>query len=150
VKKLDLGSGGRHYAGYISLDKDPATKPDVVHDIERKFPFVDNEFDEVRAFHILEHVHTEKKTFVMYEIWRVLKSGGIVEIEMPAFPYVQAVMDPSHYSLWCRESFWYWEDKNPFREAYAARTSEPVPKFAVVENSQIEWLLKMKLRAVKP
>jgi SAM-dependent methyltransferase len=150
MRRLDLGSGGRHFPGYVSLDRDPATKPDVCHDIETRLPFGDNEFDEVRAFHILEHVHTEKKTFVMYEVWRVLKPGGVVEIEMPAFPFVQAVMDPTHYSLWARESFYYFEDGNRFRDAFAARSSEPVPKFAVVSSSQETWLLKIKLRAVKP
>jgi SAM-dependent methyltransferase len=147
--KLDLGSGGRHFAGYVSLDRDPKTKPDVVCDIENRFPFDDNAFDEVRAFHILEHVHTEKKTAVMYEIWRVLKPGGIVEIEMPAFPHVQSVMDPTHLSFWCRESFWYYTADSKFHEAFRDRSTEPVPAFSVIESSQEGFLLRIKLKAVK-
>jgi len=115
MKKLDLGSGGRKLAGYISLDKDPKANPDVVHDIEERFPFPDNYFDEVRAYHILEHIHTEKKVFVMYEIWRVLKPGGIADIELPTFPHPQAVQDPTHLSFWHRQSFWYFEDGNKFQ-----------------------------------
>jgi SAM-dependent methyltransferase len=150
LKRLDVGSGGRHLPGYVSLDKDKATRPDVIADMETGLPFGDNAFDEVRAHHILEHIHTEKKTFVMYEAWRVLKPGGVLDIEVPAFPFVQAVMDPTHVSFWVRESYWYFEAGNRFRDAFAARSSEPVPKFAVVESRQDGWKLNITLRAVKP
>lgn len=150
LKRLDIGSGGRRLAGYWSMDKDAATRPDVLHDIEQPWPFEDNSLDEIRAHHVLEHIHTEKKTFVMYEAWRVLKPGGVLDIEVPAFPFVQAVMDPGHISLWCRESFMYVEAGNRFRDAYAARCSEPVPKFDVLESKQDDWKLNIRLRAVKP
>lgn len=150
MMKLDIGSGGRHLPGYTSLDKDPATRPDVLHDIETPWPFADNALDEIREHHILEHVHTEKKTFVMYEAWRVLKPNGILDIEVPTFPFVQAVMDPTHVSFWVRMSFWYYEAGNRFRDAFVARSSEPVPKFAVIESKQDGWKLNIKLRAVKP
>jgi len=147
--KLDLGSGGRRLHGYTTLDKDPKTNAHITHDIETPLPFPDNHFDEVRAHHILEHVHTEKKTLVMYEIWRVLKPGGIADIELPCYPHPQAVMDPTHLSLWHRYSFWYYEAGNRFRDAFASRSTEPVPQFAVTEESQDDWLLKLKLKAVK-
>ena len=149
MNKLDLGSGGRRFPGYATLDKDPTVKPDYVHDIEEKFPFPDNHFNEVRAFHILEHIHTEKKNFVMYEIWRVLQPGGILNIEMPTFPHPQAVMDPTHFSLWHRMSFWYYEEGNKFRDAFIRRSREPMPRFEVIEESQEGFLLKIKLKAVK-
>jgi len=150
MRKLDLGSGGRRFTGYESLDKDPKTHPDHVCDIENGLPFADNSFDEVRAFHILEHIHTEKKTFVMYEIWRVLKKGGICDIELPAFPSVQSVQDPTHLSFWCRNSFMYYDVQSNFRRGFEARSSENVPAFTIV-SSDLEngWLLKIKLRAFK-
>jgi len=148
--KLDLGSGGRHFPGYVSLDRDPATTPDVVADIEGRFPFEDNTFDQVRAHHILEHVHNEAKVHVMAEIWRVLRPGGVADIEVPTFPSVQAVMDPTHFSFWCRESFWYFEDGNRFRDAFAGRYSAgPVPRFKVLESKQDGWKLSIRLAAVK-
>jgi SAM-dependent methyltransferase len=150
VKRLDVGSGGVRLLGYLTLDREPKTRPDFVHDIETPWPFADNALDEVRAHHVLEHIHTEKKTFVMYEAWRVLKPGGVLDIEVPAFPFVQAVMDPTHVSFWVRESYWYFEAGNRFRDAFAARSSEPVPKFAVVESRQDGWKLNITLRAVKP
>jgi SAM-dependent methyltransferase len=150
IKKLDLGSGGRHLPGYTSLDKDPATRPDVTADMEKGLPFGDNAFDEVRASHVLEHIHTECKVFIMYEIWRVLKPGGIAEVALPAFPFVQSVMDPTHLSYWCAESFFYFEHGNRFRDAFASRYSEcPVPSFRVIEKSQSGFEFKIKLEAVK-
>ena len=156
MTKLDLGSGGRKIAGYLSVDNDPATLPHVLHNIEERFPFDNSTVDEVRAHHILEHIRTEKKTFVMYEIWRVLKPGGPVSIEIPLFPYPQSVMDPTHISFWVRESFWYYEHGNRFRDAFDRRTSYPVPSFRVIWESRVdsdpehvEWLLKLKLGAVK-
>ena len=147
--KLDLGSGGRKLPGYVSLDKSPKTNPDVTHDIENRLPFPDNHFDEVRAHHILEHVHTEKKTFVMYEVWRVLKPGGVADIELPTFPHPQAVMDPTHYSLWHRNSFMYYEHKNKFRDVFARRSDEPIPSFDVISSVQDGFVLRIKLRAIK-
>ena len=149
MKKLDLGSGGRRIAGYWSVDKDAAANPDILHDIEERFPFDDNSIDDIRAHHILEHIRTEKKTFIMYEIWRVLKPGGIASVEIPLFPHPQAVMDPTHISFWVRESFWYYEHGNRFRDAFDRRTSYPVPSFRVVTDNSEGWLLKLVLEAVK-
>jgi SAM-dependent methyltransferase len=149
-KKLDVGSGGVRRPGYISLDNSPSTHPDVLHDIETPWPFGDGEFSEVRAHHVLEHVHTECKTSVMYEAWRVLKPGGILDIEVPLFPFEQSVMDPGHISYWVRMSFAYYEAGGRFRDAYAARSSEPVPAFDIIESKQTDWKLNIRLRAVKP
>ena len=146
---LDLGAGGKRILDFIALDKDPKTKPDVVHDIQHEFPFPDNHFDVVRAHHILEHVHTDRKVFVMHEIWRVLKPGGIADIELPAYPYPEAVQDPTHFSLWHRNSFWYFEDGNSYRNVFASRSTEPVPRFKVEFEHQEGFLLKIKLMAVK-
>jgi len=150
VKKLDIGSGRRHFEDYITLDKDPKIEADVTHDIEKRFPFPDNTFDEIRASHILEHIHTEKKTFVMYEIWRVLKPCGIVKISVPSFPSPQSVIDPGHISFWHKDSFMYYEHGNRFRDGYEKRTSEPVPSFEIVESELInDWHLKITLKAIK-
>ena len=149
-EKLDLGSGGRRFKGYVSLDNDPTTEPDVLCDIESGLPFDDRSFSEVRAYHILEHIHTEKKTFVMNEIWRVLKKDGIADIRLPAFPSTQSVQDPTHVSFWCRGSFMYYEHDNAFRNALARRSHEPIPSFHIVKyNLENGWHLKIKLKAVK-
>jgi SAM-dependent methyltransferase len=151
VERLDVGSGGRHLPGYVSLDKDRATAPNVLHDIEVvPWPFPDNSFDEVRAHHIFEHIHTEAKTRTMYEAWRILKPGGVLDFEVPAFPSPESVQDPGHLSFWHANSLMYYEDGNRFRNAYASRCSEPVPRFKIRSKLQEGFLLKATLEAVKP
>ena len=94
MKKLEVGSGRANFNGYLTLDIDPATGADYIHDIETPWPFSDSEFSEIRLHHVLEHVRTEKKTFVMREVWRVLESGGIADIELPVFPSPQGIRRP--------------------------------------------------------
>jgi hypothetical protein len=40
----------------VTLDIDPETKPDIVHDLSvLPYPFRDDEFDEIHAYEVLEH-----------------------------------------------------------------------------------------------
>lgn len=82
---LDVGGGrpfqkliGKHKnilegKKYITLDIDPATKPDVVGDAHQ-MPFEDASFDAVLHVYVFEHLHDPKKA--SEEIGRVLKPGG--------------------------------------------------------------------------
>lgn len=79
--KINLGSGRRKVEGYINIDINPNTKPDIVRNIEKGLPFSDNTVDEIITEHFLEHVNDIQ--FVMYEIWRVLKPGCLVKVIVP-------------------------------------------------------------------
>jgi SAM-dependent methyltransferase len=48
-----------------------------------KLDFPDETFDKVMLVHVLEHVSMEHGNLAILEAWRVLKRGGIVEIEVP-------------------------------------------------------------------
>lgn len=48
-----------------------------------ELPFEDNSFDVVCAFDVIEHIEDDKKA--VSEMYRVLKTGGIVFITVPAF-----------------------------------------------------------------
>lgn len=58
---------------YITLDIDPATKPDVVGDAHQ-MPFEDASFDAVLHVYVFEHLRDPHKA--ASEIHRVLKPGG--------------------------------------------------------------------------
>lgn len=82
--KLNLGSAGRKKEGYINVDWMSIVKPDVEHDLNiYPYPFEDNQFDLVEAFHILEHL--DRPFLVMKEINRITKNGGRVRIKVPHF-----------------------------------------------------------------
>jgi ubiquinone/menaquinone biosynthesis C-methylase UbiE len=73
-----------------------------VADIERPWPIDDNTYDHIHAWNIVEHIRD--KVFVLNEMWRVLKPGGIAEIVTPDFSQKPelAIADPTHVSFWVK------------------------------------------------
>jgi SAM-dependent methyltransferase len=84
MKKLNLGCGEDKKEGYINVDWNPLTKPDLVYDLNvLPYPFEGGQFDLIEAFHVLEHL--DKPFTIMKEFHRLLKPGGILHIKVPHF-----------------------------------------------------------------
>lgn len=84
IKKLNLGCGESKKEGYINLDRQSILNPDIAHDLNNlPYPFHDNEFELVEARHVLEHLR--EPFAVMEELHRILKTGGILKIQVPHF-----------------------------------------------------------------
>ncbi|MCU0679500.1 MAG: class I SAM-dependent methyltransferase [Planctomycetes bacterium] len=84
LKKLNLGSGEDKKVGYVNVDWNELTKPDVAHDLNRlPYPFADDAFDRIEASHVLEHL--DKPFAVMRELHRILKPDGELAIKVPHF-----------------------------------------------------------------
>jgi len=84
MKKLNFGCGQFRKEGYINIDFNPATEPDILHDLEKfPYPFEDESIDLVEADHVLEHFHNP--LWAMKEVWRILKPGGRIIIKVPHF-----------------------------------------------------------------
>lgn len=86
IKVLDLGCGKKKHiiegAKVIGLDRFNLPGVDMVYDLEKlPLPFKDNEFDEIIAFHVLEHVSNFYP--LMEELWRVLKPNGKLKVRVP-------------------------------------------------------------------
>lgn len=62
--------------------------------------------------HRLEHVDPTKKVFIMNEIYRVLKPGGIMEHWIPNAGSRNDFASPSHLSHWNTRTFEYFEHGN--------------------------------------
>ncbi len=69
------------------------------------------EINYIRAYDALEHL--KDKNFIMSEIWRVCKSGAIVDIRVPSTDGRGAFQDPSHVSYWNYNSFAYYVIDSP-------------------------------------
>ena len=82
--RLNVGAGNKRIAGYLAVDIDPATAPDVVADIA-SLPYPDGSVDEVLSVHSIEHVHRWEGIAALKEWFRVLKSGGVLVVECPDF-----------------------------------------------------------------
>jgi SAM-dependent methyltransferase len=111
MKSLLLGAGRDHrkqvhfvgkpeWAGeLVTLDMNPRSEPTVTWDLEKRpLPFPDNEFAELGAFDVLEHLGRQgdwKGWFEeMAEYHRILKPGGFFFVLVPIGD--DALADPGH------------------------------------------------------
>lgn len=84
INKLNLGSGANKKQGYINLDWNLNSDPDIICDLNKiPYPFKENTFELIEASHILEHL--DKPFDVMKELHRILKPGGSLIIKVPHF-----------------------------------------------------------------
>ncbi len=105
-KILDVGCGRRKRSGAIGIDNNPRSDADVLHDLNHfPYPFTDNEFDEIFADNILEHLDDVMK--VMIELHRICKPNGIVSITVPHYAHRNANTDPTHKHFFGVHSFNY-------------------------------------------
>jgi SAM-dependent methyltransferase len=112
MKYLLIGAGNRKnkmifpnnnedFGDLVRLDINPDCNPDVLWDLEKlPLPFKDNEFDEIHAYEVLEHVGQQgdfKFFFAQFsEFWRILKPGGFFCATVPTWDSMWAWGDPSH------------------------------------------------------
>lgn len=100
-KRLKPEFAKENWQNLITLDINPGANADVVHDLNvLPWPFDDEQFDEIHAYEVLEHLGTQGdyKTFFAHfeEIHRLLKPGGYLLASTPAWDGVWAWGDPGH------------------------------------------------------
>jgi SAM-dependent methyltransferase len=111
-KELLIGCGSNHtklmtadrstgFDNLTTLDYNSEHKPDVVWDLMKlPLPFADEEFDEIHAYEVLEHLGQQgdyKLFFAQFsEFWRLLKPNGHFLATCPSRNSVWAWGDPSH------------------------------------------------------
>jgi len=118
---LDIGCGNQKVPGAIGIDKFKTQVVDVVCDLEKCpfLPFKDDIFDEIHAYHVLEHLEDTVK--IMEEIWRVCKPKGKVFIRVPHYSGRKAWIDPTHKKSFSVFSFDYFGENENFRYYSSAR-----------------------------
>lgn len=159
--KLNLGSADRHFDGYVSVDKVlPASWQSPIDcqyaDLSHpRWPWENSSVDEIRAWDVIEHL--PNRILTMNEAWRILVPGGRLDIEVPnAARGAGFFQDPTHVSMWCMNSFQYYEEGSFARHrlgaAYGITARFRVAQLAefpckdVVEEV---WKIKAILEAVK-
>jgi hypothetical protein len=148
--KLEIGSGRKSFEDYITIDNDPSVEANLHLDIEEETIYSKDDLtklrgqvDEIRAYHVLEHIRSENKVKVMWTFFELLRPGGILRIEVPCFPCPASVQDPTHVSFWNPESFWYFIKGNNFGEGFKNRYSKyPVCLYEFVKDNQAELVSK--------
>src|SRR3989338_8456713 len=103
TKRLNLGCGENIKEGWVNLDSAALPGVDVVHDIEKiPFPFKDGEFDEILCRDVLEHVEYIP---VLRELYRILKPGGVLRVQVPHFTSRNNFVDPTHKKMFSVSTF---------------------------------------------
>ena len=91
--KLNLGCGPHHRPeGYVHVDREEAANPDQLIDLEGWWPWID--VDEILMNHVMEHLSDHKHIY--QEAYRVLKPGGIFQINVPHHLSESFYGDPTH------------------------------------------------------
>ena len=92
---LDVGCGSAKFPGAVGLDVSPDTEADVVHDLDEfPYPLADDEFDEILAQDVIEHVAQPIRMFE--EFSRIGRRGAKIHVRTPHFSSVLAYGDPTH------------------------------------------------------
>lgn len=109
--ELLLGSGasrqkkivtnGPEFKEVVTVDINPHINADVVHDLNvLPWPFENEQFDEVHAYEVLEHLgqQGDVESFFAHfdEIWRILKPNGVLCASTPQWDGLWAWGDPGH------------------------------------------------------
>jgi predicted SAM-dependent methyltransferase len=127
--KIDLGCGRKKKSGWFGIDCQYFDGVDLVCDCNEVIPLDDNVASEVNASDFLEHINNDKRIHIMTEIWRILKPNGLFYSFTPSTDGRGAFQDPTHYSFWNENSFWYYCHDN------ARRLYNIKPKFAIISLS---------------
>ena len=101
MKRLNFGCGFDIRSGYVNFDREPLPGVDISASIDPyypRLPFKDGEFDEILAFHVLEHV--ANKVGIMEELWRISRNNALIKIKLPDRNHSDAFLDPTHLSYW--------------------------------------------------
>jgi SAM-dependent methyltransferase len=102
MRILDVGCGLNKHPGAIGIDRNPASRADVLCDLDRPpYPFADAAFDQLRAIHVIEHVSDVIRT--LEEFHRLLRPGGRLRIVTPHYTDFSSFCDPTH--RWHLNSF---------------------------------------------
>lgn len=102
MRTLDVGCGINKLPGSIGIDRNPASRADVICELDQfPYPFRDSSFDALQAVHVIEHVGDVMKT--MEEFHRLVRAGGEVLIVTPHYTDFSSFCDPTH--RWHLNSF---------------------------------------------
>ncbi len=131
---LDLGCGLRQtvYDNCLYLEIYPSLSADLVVAADGRYPIVDNAFDGIGCFAVLEH--TSRPWEIVAEIRRMLKPGGKVWID---WPFLQPVHGyPSHYFNATQEGLRSLFEAEGFRIENISTMPHQGPDYAVT------WILR--------
>ena len=98
MKCIYIGAGEDRYDNCLRLDVRESIKPDILWDLEKlPLPFKDEEFDLIYARDVIEHITWRKTEALLKELYRILKHGGKIYIQVPDLEAIakKVILDPN-------------------------------------------------------
>ncbi len=99
--KLNIASGKGRIDGFLNVDNRKEVKPDVMHDLTKKWPWETDSVDAIRCGFFFHTITPEERIFFMNELYRVLKpnhpfkqDGPRAEIITPHWASTGAYLHP--------------------------------------------------------
>ncbi len=103
---LDLGCSYHKLPGHIGVDIERGSDVDVVADLQA-LPFATSSVDEIHSRHTLEHVQDPLQC--ISELYRVVRSGGRINIIVPHYSNHAYWADVTHLRPFSVRSFEYYD-----------------------------------------
>lgn len=128
-KKLNLGCGFMHLEEYVNVDKEEFFDPDIAMDLNvLPWNFKDNEYQHIVAKDILEHLGTEKDSFVdiIKEMYRISENGAVWEVQFPHHRSDHAFDDPTHKNILTPNTFRIFDQKYCVEGVKNGRSDTPI------------------------
>jgi len=147
--KLDLGCGHSKPEGFFGIDRKLHPGVDMILDFSyESLPFPESSLAVVRAYHVLEHLSNASACSLIAEVWRVLKSEGKFDVEVPSTEGAGAFM-PDHYSYWNELSFSFFIE-DALRDQIKTPAKFRISKAVKSENRELGTVdLNVVMQAVK-
>jgi len=80
---VNLGSGHYPLAGWVNVDLDLDSRPDVCADFKGGLPFRDGCADFMHTEDFIDTLELEQAATFLYECYRILKPGGVIRVLTP-------------------------------------------------------------------
>ncbi len=94
--RVNLGCGVRRIEGWVNVDREPETGPDLQFDIgQSPWPLADNCVVEANLSHVLEHVGAGFQA-LFQELYRVSRDDALIHIRVPGPTHEWFWTDPDH------------------------------------------------------
>jgi len=81
--KINLGSGHWKFKGWVNVDLDHASKPDVIANLAADLPFVDGAARLIHTEDFIDQLELQKAAAFLRECHRVLEPGGVLRVLTP-------------------------------------------------------------------